>query len=171
MRRGILLALACLTLLAAAGCVRAAREGPAYSVYYLSEEVDRDLALVAEERRLPEGTDPVEGLLAALLEGPESEELISPLPTGVTLRGWKLEEGVLTVDFSARYAVLSGVALTLADYSVAATLCQLEGVEAVEITADGDYLTYRDHQRLTPADTWTVETEEEAAAEESGGTE
>ncbi len=157
MRRGILLLLSALLLVTAAGCVRAVQEGPVYQVYFLSGEVDRDLSLVPEERVLPEGTDPSEGLLALLLEGPESEDLTSPIPAGVTLRAWKLEDGVLTVDFSARYASLSGVALTLADYSVVNTLSQVEGVEAVEITADGDYLTYRDHQRMTAEDTWTIE--------------
>ena len=169
MKRFLLPVLACLLLLNAAGCVRAGREGPAYAVYYLSEAVDRDLALTPEERTLPEGMDPVEGLLTLLLEGPESEELTSPIPAGVTLRSWRLEDGVLTVDFSARYAALSGVALTLADYSVVSTLCQVEGVDAVEITADGDYLTYRDHQRMTAADAWSLEepdgSEEEQTAE------
>ncbi len=163
MRRLLLLALTCLILFSAAGCVRAGREGPVDSVYYLSEEVERDLVLTPEERTLPEGTDPVEGLLTLLLEGPESEELTSPIPAGVTLRSWQLEDGVLSVDFSARYAAMSGVALTLADYSVVCTLCQLEGVDAVEITADGDYLSYRDHQRMTAEDAWSLE---EPAGEE-----
>jgi len=163
MKRIILLSLALLALVSA-GCVQASREGPVYQVYFLSEEVDRDLALVPEERTLPPETEPVEGLLALLLEGPESEELTRAIPNGVTLREWTLTDGVLTVDFSARYAALSGVALTLADYSVVNTLCQLDGVEAVEITADGDYLTYRDHQRMTAEETWTVEEMEEEGA-------
>lgn len=165
MKRIVLTALAVLLLLTVSGCVRANREGPVYQVYFLSEEVDRDLVLVPEERTLPEGTDPVEGLLALLLEGPESEDLASPLPAGVTLRSWSLEDGVLTVDLSARYATLSGVALTLADYSIVDTLCQLDDVEAVEITADGDNLAYRDHQRLTAEDAWTVEEPEAEPAE------
>lgn len=157
MKRIILSALFGLFLLTAAGCVQATVEGTVYQVYFLSEEVERDLALVPEGRTLPEGEDPIEALLDILLEGPESEELTSPFPAGVTLRGWTLEDGVVTVDFSARYAALSGVALTLADYSVVDTLCQLETVDAVEITADGDRLTYRDHQRMTASDTWTLE--------------
>ena len=160
MKRTVLLSLVLLTLFLA-GCVQASREGTVYQVYFLSEEVDRDLALVPEERTLDPDADPVEGLLGILLEGPESEELTRAIPNGVTLREWTLTDGVLTVDFSARYSALSGVALTLADYSVVNTLCQLEGVDAVEITADGDYLTYRDHQRMTAEETWTVEEMEE----------
>ena len=167
MKRAILGALALLLCLTASACVRTAQEGPTYAVYYLSADVGRDAALVAEERTLPEGVAPVEGLLRLLLEGPESEELVSPLPSNLTLRGWQLEDGVVTVDFSARYAGLSGVALTLADYSVVETLCRLVDVEAVEIKAEGEYLTYRDHQRLTEEDTWSSQADE-AEEKEAG---
>ena len=60
----------------------------------------------------------------------------------------------MTVDLSSRYASLSGIDLTLADYSIVQTLSQVEGVEAVTITAEGEPLPYRDHQRLTAAEAW-----------------
>lgn len=157
-RTCIILSLLVFLTVLASGCSRAAEEAsPTYSVYFLSRQVDRVRALVPEERTLPPDMDPVEGLLTLLLEGPSDEDLTSPIPDGVTLRSWTLADGLLTVDFSARYASLSGVSLTLADYSVAETLCQLEEVEAVEITAEGDYLPYRDHQRLTAEDTLALE--------------
>lgn len=157
MKRRILLILLLLAVFSA-GCGRTAEEAsPTYSIYYLSEQVDRVQALTSEERPLPPDTEPVEGLLTLLLEGPLEEDLTRPIPEGVTLRGWTLADGLLTVDFSARYASLSGVSLTLADYSVAKTLCQLDGVDAVEITAEGDYLPYRDHQRLTAEDILPLE--------------
>ena len=157
MKRIILCALLLLTALAA-GCGGTAEEAPpVYPVYYLSGQVDRVQALAPEERSLPSDTDPVEGLLTLLLEGPENEDLVRSIPEGVALRGWTLADGLLTVDFSARYASLSGISLTLADYSVAETLCQLPGVEAVEITAEGDYLPYRDHQRLSQEDVLPLE--------------
>ena len=172
MRRRMGWAALLLAALALAGCVRMAQEGEEFQVYFLTKEEGLSLeqALVPEGRRLPEGTEPVEGLLSCLLEGPENEDLSSAFPPGVTVRSWTLEDGLLTVDFSGRYASLSGVSLTLADYSVVLTLTQLEGVDAVAITADGDPISYRDHPVMAAADLWTRESgEEETPAEGAPG--
>lgn len=141
-----------LLLLLLTGCAGGGSEGNTYPVYFQTRESDVEAALVAEDRTLSPEEDAVEGLLNSLLEGPQGETLRRTIPEGVTLRGWTLENGLLTVDFSGRYGSLSGVALTLADYSVVLTLSQLEEVETVMITAEGDLLSYRDHQRLTAAD-------------------
>ncbi len=86
----------------------------------------------------------------------QREDLTSAIPEGVTLRKWTLYNGLLTVDFTSGYGTLSGIDLTLADYSVVLTLTQLEGVETVMITVDGEMLAYRDHQRLTAEDAWVL---------------
>lgn len=155
MRRWILFLLTALILLTATGCVRATQEEPGYPVYFLPQEMRQGQALVSESRILPKDADPIEDLLTCLLEGPESEDLTAAIPTGVTLKEWHIRNGLLTVDFSGRYGSLSGIALTLADYSVVRTLTQLDQVDSVEITADGEFLSYRDHQRMTAADTWS----------------
>ena len=86
-------------------------------------------------------------------DGPaQGENLTSALPEGVSLRSWTLNNGLLTVDFSSTYGTLSGIDLTLADYSVVLTLTQLEEVETVMITVGGEMLSYRDHQRMTAED-------------------
>ena len=104
---------------------------------------------MAEKRVLPPDTEPVEGLLNLLLSPPQSENLTMAIPSGVTLRKWTLYNGLLTVDFSSGYGVLSGIDLTLADYSVVLTLTQLEG-------AEGEMLSFRDHQRLTAEEAWSA---------------
>ena len=109
-------------------------------------------ALRAENRTLDPETEAVEGLLQAILSGPESETLTNVIPASVSLRGWTLRNGLLTVDLSGSYGTLSGIDLTLADYSMVLTLTQLEEVEAVMITVEGQVLSYRDHQRLTAED-------------------
>lgn len=145
-------ALLLLGLLLATGCVAHSLEGNPYQVYFLNQAEDGTQALRAEGRTLPAQEEVVEELLQALLAGPESENLERTIPSNVVLRGWSLSKGLLTVDFSSRYGSLSGIDLTLADYSVVLTLTQLEEVEAVMITVEGELLTYRDHQRLTPQD-------------------
>ena len=139
------------------GCVRmSAREGEAYPVYFLRSEDSMGLGdvLMPEPRVIPPDMDVIDGLLNCLLEGPEEEELTSSLPSGVTVKSWSLEDGLLIIDFSARYATLSGISLSLADYSIVKTMTQLEQVDAVEIKADGDAIFYRNHQSLTADDIW-----------------
>ena len=136
-----------LCLFALAGCGGNAK-GTEYAVYYCNQAAGEEAALVAEKR--------VEGLLNLLLSPPQSENLTMAIPSGVTLRKWTLYNGLLTVDFSSGYGVLSGIDLTLADYSVVLTLTQLEGVEAVMITAEGEMLSFRDHQRLTAEEAWSA---------------
>ena len=54
--------------------------------------------------------------------------------------------------FSGSYSQLSGMALTIADYCVALSLTQLEGVYAVRITVNGQELAYRDSNLFLASD-------------------
>lgn len=149
----LLLALLTLTLLA--GCGQTGEES-GYLVYYRNQaavdSAGAEEALVAERHTLDPSADPVEGLLELVMAQPRGENLTSALPEGVSLRSWTLNNGLLTVDFSSTYGTLSGIDLTLADYSVVLTLTQLEEVETVMITVGGEMLSYRDHQRMTAED-------------------
>lgn len=153
-RRLVCLLLAALLLLGA--CARTEiREsgGEGYDVWFAAVDALGGPAVAREERKLPEGSQPVEGLLAALLSGPRSEELASPFPDGVRVRSTRLsEDRVLTVDLSERYGGLSGVELTVADYCIAMTLCQLESVDAVTVTVEGEAIPFRSRQLLRPGD-------------------
>lgn len=150
----LLLALLTLTLLA--GCGQQTGEESGYLVYYRNQAAVDSAgaaeALVAERHTLDPSADPVEGLLELVMAQPRGENLTSALPEGVSLRSWTLNNGLLTVDFSSTYGTLSGIDLTLADYSVVLTLTQLEEVETVMITVGGEMLSYRDHQRMTAED-------------------
>ena len=141
MRKGWL----CLLLLALlgtllSGCMRRA-EAQGYDVYYVEQSAGAASALrPGRNTPLPSGRPSVEGLVDLLLSRPQREDLTSAIPEGVTLRKWTLYNGLLTVDFTSGYGTLSGIDLTLADYSVVLTLTQLEGVETVMITVDGEML-------------------------------
>lgn len=92
-----------------------------------------------------------EALLSALLAGPTQEGLRSPFPRGVALRQCAMDDeqpGVLLVNLSEQYGALTDVSLTLADYCIVLTLSQAEGVEIVEIAAEGRRVSYRSHQQL-----------------------
>lgn len=97
------------------------------------------------------GEATVDSLMAALLSGPEPEHALrSPIPENTRLLGWQLDEdGLLRVDLSGEYGSLAGMELTLADYCIALTLEQLEGVERVTVTVNGRTLSYRYRQELS----------------------
>ena len=75
-----------------------------------------------EYHALPPGQRALDGLIRTLLAGPEGEGLASPFPRGTSLRGWRQENGVVTLDLSEAYGGLSGVELTLADACIVLTL-------------------------------------------------
>ena len=155
--RKVLLCLLLLTCLVTAlsACMRRG-EAQGYDIYYVEQSAGAASALVSEKHPLPPGRPSVEGLVDLLRAQPQREDLASAIPEGASLRKWTLYNGLLTVDFTSAYGALSGIDLTLADYSLVLTLTQLEGVETVMITVDGEMLAYRDHQRLTAQDAWVL---------------
>ena len=168
MKRRLSAACLLLTLLCGACAAGASRLGPPpegqYSLYFLTTEGrEDDAALGWEFRSPPEGGETVEGLMALLLAGPESDALASPFPQGTAVRTCGVEEGVACVDLSEAYEGLSGAGLTLADGCVVLTLCQLEGVESVYLTVEGHPRPFRD-QVFSPADFML----DNASAEELG---
>ncbi len=90
----------------------------------------------------------VEELVDALLDGPTESGLVSPFPQGLSLQSWKLEDGLLTLNFSEQYGGLADVSLTLADYCLVLTLSQVEGVDSVQIQSAGHTYYSRSHQTL-----------------------
>ena len=97
-------------------------------------------------------TPTTEDLIAALLSGPTEKELRSPFPSGLALRSCRLENGLLRVDFSEQYGSLTNLSLTLADYCLVLTVCQLDEVERVEITCAGHPLPQHSHRPLSQED-------------------
>ena len=153
MKRKILAAALAAALLLALlwGCA-AAEEQTGLALWFAGNTTDwnnKTTAVVSTPYR-GESAD-VESLLAALLSGPPDDRgMYSPIPEGTRLLGWRLEGGSLWVDLSYHYGHLTGFDLTLADYTIALTLCQLPEVEQVAITANGSASGYRRYQLLAP---------------------
>lgn len=106
----------------------------------------------------------VEALVGRMLADPQTEELRRVFPEGVRLRDWRQEEGVLTLNFSEDYSALTGVELTLANYCAAYTCAQLEGVEAVAVTVEGQPLPEGSSGPFAPSDLLTAGAAENPSA-------
>jgi len=147
MKRQLLAAAAALLLLCACTAPTPSHSDTPYHLYFTST-LDYGPSIVSQPYEADAPPTP-EQLIQALLSGPSQEELHSPFPSGLTLRRCSLKDNHLTVDFSEQYSGLSDISLTLADYCVVLTVCQLEGIDSVEITVSGRPLSYRSHQILT----------------------
>lgn len=148
-----------LALLALSACAPAAEEPASEGGYGLWFAVERDssrsdYSAVAREGRRWDREPSARELVQALLDGPESDGLYAPFPGGVTIHAITVDEESRTarVDLSEQYGGLAGFDLTLADYCIALTLCQLPGVETVKITVEGKFIPYRDRQELRTGD-------------------
>lgn len=111
-------------------------------------------AVVWEERQWEKEPSALDLVKALVEEGPLSEELSSPFPEGVWVRGIFVDKstGVVQVDLSDGYRSLVGFDLTVADYCIALTLCQLPGIDTVRIKVEGELLSARDRQSLQVGD-------------------
>ena len=130
MKRRLLLLISLLMMLLSS-CVppsSSSQTAPCVRLYFVSQ-LEHGPALAWEE--FPVADPTAEELIGALLAGPSSESLSSPFPPGLSLRTCRLEDGLLSIDFSEQYGGLSAVSLTLADYALVLTLCQLDGVESL----------------------------------------
>ena len=83
-------------------------------------------------------------------DAPRSGHPLPALPGsgGLTLQGWSLEDGLLTLSLSEQYGGLADVSLTLADYCLVLTLSQVDGVDAVQIQSAGHTYHSRSHQTM-----------------------
>lgn len=108
-------------------------------VYLLSPDaVGQAQSLVAVARDVEQAPDE---LLAALFDGPNSDEvsrqLRTALPPEIELRSSRLQGGVLRLDVSEELLQLSGQVLVAAVAQMVFTASELRGVRSVSISVDG----------------------------------
>lgn len=166
-KRVVTLLLSLLCVLTA--CVPAAQQEKEniYTLYYpvadLSAVAGAD-AVVPREIVI-DGADAMdteelsEALLRKLLGPVPDKEVVAPIRNGTTLKSVSIAGQWAQVDFSRAYASLAGLDLTLADYCVALTLTQLEGVNAITVTAEGNALPQRGERPLLASDALLSTTE------------
>lgn len=159
MRRWTVLLLTVLLALSVVSCARPEREREEgdYLLYGLAGEKEAAggdaIQAAPVDLDLPEDasvTEIAQALVEQLCQG--AGGVSSPLPENVTLNSLRIQGRRAYVDFSVRYAALTGIDLSLADYCVTLTLTQMEEISAVSITAGGRELPYRDTQVLMEQD-------------------
>lgn len=143
-------------LLLLTGCAREEPERTAYLLYFQEADLSfsagegafRTENVYLSDDEIQSSRQLAEALMGELLKGPAGETLKSPLPAGTSLLSLELTGDRATVDLSAAYNTLSGVALTLADSAIAMTLSQVPEISSVQITVRGRELAYRERQVL-----------------------
>ena len=158
-RKLIVLTALALVLLALAGCGVVQKEQEGLRLYYAASlDTHRggdaiDSVTIAWDE-LPQGDQVAraESVLALLMGMCQEKGFQSPIPAGTTLRSVTIIGGTACVDFSGSYGQLSGMALTIADYCVALSLTQLDGIYAVRITVNEQELAYRDNDLFLAGD-------------------
>lgn len=98
--------------------------------------------LGVERRQIVKTVDQtlVQAVLAAWAEGPE-DDLKACLPEGSQIREVTLQDGVCTVDLSPEYIhglPQNETTAALMVYAMVNTLCEVDGVEAVQLYIDGE---------------------------------
>lgn len=111
------------------------------SLYFLNA----DGALAAEKRMLSlyEGQTLAETLVAALLEGPESRELLRAVPEGFAINYVRVDSGVCYLSLPASSLALlpqDGQTQQMILWSLADSLYSIDSVEEIRLLADGEEL-------------------------------
>ena len=158
-RKRIVLTALALVLLALAGCGVVQKEQEGLRLYYAAslethrggDAID---SVTVDWDELPQGNQVAraESVLALLMGMCQEKGFQNPIPAGTTLRSVTIIGGTACVDFSGSYGQLSGMALTIADYCVALSLTQLDGIYAVRITVNEQELAYRDNDLFLAGD-------------------
>lgn len=112
-----------------------------FKVFYLNNSEDK----LMSEDYYAKATD-INGLVKELLlnlrEVPEGITLKKPLPDEVQINSFKIKDKILTIDFSEAYKELTGISEILRRACVVKTLCQIDGIDKVQYTVQGQSLMY-----------------------------
>jgi spore germination protein GerM len=92
-------------------------------------------------RRMPAGGDAPGAVLQALFTGPSSSSgLTNPIPRGVDIRSFKLDDGVAQIDLSAAFLSGNGDRHG-AETAIIETMTALPGVTSVALSVEGKSFT------------------------------
>ncbi len=113
-----------------------------YSVYYLNKNQTTILPLSYIPQSGSTGSV-VKELIEQLSVQPDQVDHLPPI-NGFKLLSSKLDEGILTLDFSSEYREMDTVKEILVRGAIVNTLCQVTGVKTVVFTVNGEPLSNAD---------------------------
>lgn len=128
-----------------------------YGIWFAVDEVREGAshsAVVEFEPRPWKELPSAQTMLENLFDSPINPDLVSPFPAGVKVLDLNLdtEFGTMYVNLSEQYGSLSGFDLTVADYCIVMTLCQIPWVSNVRILVEGEPIPYRNRQNMRDTD-------------------
>ncbi len=102
-----------------------------------AERADPDGSLTGWEVLLPpeDAPDELAAAIALFASPSRTEGLACALPQGVAVEDWSLERGLVTVRLSDGFLDADDMDRSAAALALTLTLCQLDGVDAVTVTA------------------------------------
>ncbi len=121
MKRMISMVLAFCLLLPLLGCDE---KQDSILFYYARKDIlygQEDAVIASEVREAIGHEDDLTYLLMLYLEGPHSQELFAPFPSGTALEGMEAQEGHLSVILSDEFQALQGIDHTIACTCIAYT--------------------------------------------------
>ena len=114
-------------------------EGKVYNIYYVNNEETKNIS-----REYVTQTTDTEGLLAEFIGQlalvPSKFEYEAPLSGGFGLLGYTLDNGQLTMNFDGGYREMDNVKEVLTRAAIVRTLTQIDGVDYVSFTVQGEML-------------------------------
>lgn len=156
MKKTVLLIFAALFGILLLGCGKDSTEfvEPA-NFYYLQHEISYNSSsgvICPEVVDVAEyGADPMK-ILNAYLIGPKSQDLISPIPTGVRIQSCSIQGQEALLTLSREFSVLSGVKLSSACSCIALTLGEFADIETVHFQIDEELLDGKEQITIVISD-------------------
>ena len=121
-------------------CASAAPEENGYRLYYLNKAATTIVPVTFRGEDTGDAEEMI-GLFEEELSSPaEGNVQLLPPIAGFTVQSWQLVEGRLTIDMSQEYLELDPILEILTRAAIVNTMCQLEEVGSVLITAAGQAL-------------------------------
>lgn len=167
MKRILMLLLALLLTLTAAGCIRRETEpaGRTLALYGAADAekaqggdilaaVNVDWTAQADRSAQEQAREAMELLLGG------AEGYASPVPAPTQLLSCTVSGSAAWVDLSGAYSQLTGVEQTIADYCITLTLTQIAPIHMVRITANGREASYRSSAYFLASEALLTSTED-----------